>query len=162
MALGPGCSEGGWVWGFPLNGSEGRTGLNCTREMRPVLSRPAAGRRVGRSAVRKRVTANNSLSNTNFRFRQGAAAFRAKGPRDVPGGAQGWSAAVTPAADYFLSALGGEMTASPSTSNVPSWLTQVVLNLTRFFSATFSLTSTRAVTVSPIRTGALNSRNWLR
>ena len=58
--------------------------------------------------------------------------------------------------------LGGMMRATPSNTTVPSWFVQVVFSLTRFFSVFFSITSTRAVMVSPIRTGAMKLSSCLR
>lgn len=52
------------------------------------------------------------------------------------------------------------ISASPSTTTV-SPTVQTVVKTTRFFSGMSSLTVTRAVTVSPTRTGALNLRLWL-
>ena len=53
---------------------------------------------------------------------------------------------------------GGLIMASPSTTTVPSWLTQVVFMSTLFFSVMISITSTVAVMVSPMLTGARNLR----
>ena len=48
---------------------------------------------------------------------------------------------------------GSQTSASPSTTASPSWLEQAVRRRTRRFAGNSSATSTRAVTVSPMRTG---------
>ena len=52
---------------------------------------------------------------------------------------------------------GGMTVASPSTTSLPSWLVTVVLNFAHLRASSFSVHSTRAVMVSPMKTGA---RNW--
>ena len=48
--------------------------------------------------------------------------------------------------------------ASPSSTVNPSWFRQTVANRTRRFATSISRTDTDAVTVSPIRTGAVNRK----
>ena len=55
---------------------------------------------------------------------------------------------------------GGLTMASPVRTSLPSWLVQMVLRRTRFFSAIISTTSAVAVMVSPMATGARKVMLW--
>src|SRR5690606_11152936 len=61
---------------------------------------------------------------------------------------------------HACSRRGTMMTASPVTTSLPPTL-QAVSNSTMFFSGLSPVTLTRAVTVSPMNTGARNRRFWL-
>jgi len=89
---------------------------------------------------------------------------------------QGWKAERTrvrepfktrdTAADGFQAAVlgvrGGLTTASPVSTRLPSWLSQVVSSLTRPLAVSISVTSTRAVIVSPILTAPRKVSSWRR
>ena len=114
------------------------------RGLIPILSLPfidgfptTVGDRYAINWIWRKRVKGNRLSNMASRFLAGLRSLGAAVSRH-----------------YFLFALGGLTVASPSKTIVPSWFTHEVLNRTRFLSAIISVTSTRAVMVSPMRTGA--------